>query len=140
MYILPRKGASSCNFYISQLEQFIQIYIPLVHIGILRGKNFNQSNHDMQIYNSPREGGNSCGESLNQSKLSILNLFTTSSHVTSSSREGVVIESNQSEAAELHSVKNIHKSLSPTINLNLISSNKIKKKCNNPKIPEKTHE
>ena len=105
LYILPREGATSCGFHISQLDQFMQIYIPYLQIGILRGKNFNQSNQDVQIYNSQREGGNSCGESLNQSKSSILNLFTTSSHLTSSSREDVVIESNQSEAAELYSVK-----------------------------------
>ena len=113
MNIIPRECASSCELYISQLDQFMQFYNPHVHFGILRGKNFNQSNYDMQVYNSPREGGISCGESLNQSKLSILNLFTTSSHLTSSSREGVVIESNQSEAAKLYSVKNIQKLLFP---------------------------
>ena len=53
MYILPREGALSCDFYISQLDQLMQIYIPHVHIGILRRKNFNQSNQDMQMYNSP---------------------------------------------------------------------------------------
>ena len=104
----------------------MQIYIPQVQIGNLRGKIFNQSNQDMQIHNSQREGGNSCGGSFNQSNLSNFNLFTTSSHLTSSPREGVVTNSNQSEAAELYSAKNIQKSLSPTLNLNPISSNKIK--------------
>ena len=80
----------------------------------------------MQIHNSPREGGNSWGGSFNQSKSSKFNLITTSSHLTSSPRESVVTGSNKSEAAELYSVKNIQKSLSPTLNLNLIGVHKIK--------------
>ena len=53
-------------------------------------------------------------------------------HLTSSPREGVILKSNQSEGTELYSVKNTQKSLSPTTNLKLISSNKIR---NSSKIP-----
>ena len=78
----------------------------------------------MQKHNSPREGGKSRGENFNQSDSSNVNLFATSPHLTSSPREGAVTKSNQSEAMELYSAKNIQKSLSPILNLNHTSSNK----------------
>ena len=40
MYIHPQEGALPCDFYISHLDQFTQIHIPRVQIGILRGKFF----------------------------------------------------------------------------------------------------
>ena len=38
MYIHPQEGPSLCKIYTNQLDQFRQIYIPHVQIGILRGK------------------------------------------------------------------------------------------------------
>ena len=124
MFTHPQEGASSCRTVTNQSNQNMQIHIPQVQIGKLCGKNNNQSKQDMQTHNSPREGGKSCGENFNQSDSSNVNLFTTSPHLTSSPREGAVTKSNQSEAMELYSAKNIQKSMSPILNLNHTSSNK----------------
>ena len=124
MFTHPQEGASSCGTDTIQSDQCMQIHIPQVQIGNLCGKNNNQSKQDMQMHNSPREGGKPCGENCNQSDSSNFNLFTTTPFLTSSPREGVVTKSNQSEARELYSSKNIQISLSPTLNLNINSSNK----------------
>ena len=55
MYIHPQEGASPCGFYINHLDQFMQIHIPRVHIGILRGKYFNQSNQNICKITTHRE-------------------------------------------------------------------------------------
>ena len=106
MYIHPREDASPCNYYIRQLDQFMQIHIPHVHIGFLRGKYFKQSNQYMQKYNSPQEGENTCGGGFNQSESTILNLFLILPRLTRSPREGVRVESNQPEEAKLCSLRN----------------------------------
>ena len=137
MFIHPQEGASSCRIDTNQSDQFMQIHIPQVQIGNLRGKIANESKQELQMHNSPREGGNSCGGVLNQSVSSNFNLFTTSSNLNSSPREVVVTKSNQSEAAEIYSAKNVQKSLSPTLNLKLINSNKIKISTTNPKLQRK---
>ena len=46
-------------------------------------------------------------------------------HLTRSPREGARAKPNQSEEAKLYSVRNIQKSLSPTLHLNLISLNSL---------------
>ena len=105
MFTHPQESASSCGTDTNQSDQFMQIHIPQVQIENLCSKIANQSKQDMQMHNSPREGGNSCGEISNQPDSSNFNLFTTSSNLTSSPREGVVTKFNQSEAAELYSAK-----------------------------------
>ena len=67
MFTHPQEGASSCGTDTNQSDQFMQIHIPQVQIGNLRGKIANQSKQDMQIRNSQREGGNSCSGILNPS-------------------------------------------------------------------------
>ena len=62
MFTHPQEGASSCGTDTNQSDQFMQIHIPQVKIGNLRGKIAKQSKEDMHMHNSPREVGNSCGE------------------------------------------------------------------------------
>ena len=124
MFTHQQEGASSCRTDTIQSDQCMQIHIPQVQIGNLCGKNNNQSKQEMQMHNLPREGGKPCGENCNQSDSSNFNLFKTFAYLTSSPRESVVSKSNQSEAMELYSAKNIQNSLSLTYNLNITSSNK----------------
>ena len=53
---------SGCETDTIQSDQCMQNHIPQVQIGNLCGKNNNQSKQDMQMHNSPREGGKSCGK------------------------------------------------------------------------------
>ena len=73
MYVHPRESALSCDFYISQLDYFMQNHIPNVQIGFSRGKTLKHSKEYMQTSNSPREGETTYGGSFNQSELTILN-------------------------------------------------------------------
>ena len=65
------EGALSCKMYISQLEYFMQINVPHVDIGTLRGNYFNQTKLFKKSCNSTQEGKTTRGGSLNQSESTI---------------------------------------------------------------------
>ena len=62
------EGALSCKIYITQLDYFMQIHVPHVDIGTLRGNYFNQTKLCKKSCNLTRKGETTRDGSFNQSE------------------------------------------------------------------------